>query len=160
MPYELATKSIIALGAFFAAALVASGAFAQDLSAPATYGRTSLSAGFTPDPTVVSIVTGGNSVQVTQPGCTGWILNAPDYELTYEAGSWPLNIYFKGDGDTTILINGPDGSWHCNDDANGFNPHVSFPTPMSGVYDIWVGTYSQGGGAVGTLNISELAPQW
>ena len=152
-------KKLAFAGVLSFAALATVSAAAQDASLPASFATLELSNGFTPDPTEVSVVAGG-AVQVTAPGCSGYIADAPDVELTYAAGSWPLNIYYIGDGDATLVINGPDGSWICNDDANGFNPAVSIATPGSGVYDIWVGTYAANGGVSGTLKISEVAPQW
>jgi hypothetical protein len=139
--------------------LVAGSASAQDASLPPGSGSVTLSAGFSPDPQTVAITAGGG-IQATMPGCAGWIADAADYELTYTAGSFPLNIYFVGDGDTTLVINGPDGSWYCADDTNGVNPGVSFAAPMSGVYDIWVGGYAEGSFVPGTLSISEVAPSW
>lgn len=152
-------KKFLALGALVAVALVSNIANAQDASQAGTFGSVTLSAGFTPDPTTVALTAGGGT-QVTVPGCTGWVADAPDYEVSYTAGSWPLYVYFIGDGDTTLLINGPDGSWSCADDVSGFNPAVTFDAPMSGTYDIWVGTYTAAAGTTGTLYVSELAPQW
>lgn len=151
-------KKFLAPGLFVVVSLAAGAASAQDYSQPATYGTVSLETGFSPDPTNVSVVAGGGLAAPN--GCAGKIANAPDYELTYTAGStFPLNIYVTSDADTTLVINGPDGQWHCNDDANGVNPHVNFATPATGVYDIWVGTYGDAT-APAVLHISELAPSW
>jgi hypothetical protein len=136
----------------------ASGAAAQDMTARAAYGSVSLNSGFTPDPHSVSLTAGG-SIDASRLGspCTGSIANAPDYELTYTAGSLPLYIYVNSSSDTTLIVNGPDGQWYCDDDSNGgVNPQVTFNSPRSGTYDIWVGTFS-GGTAAATLHISELA---
>lgn len=153
---KLVVSGLLALAALSTAAV----ASAQDFSLPATYGTTSLSTGFTPDPLTVPLTAGG-SIAVSQPGCTGNVAAAPDYELTYTAGStFPLNFYVKAGSDTTLLINAPDGTWHCNDDANGFNPWVTFATPQSGTYDIWVGTYATSEYPQAELSISELAPVW
>lgn len=139
---------------------VSATAAAQDISATPNYGTVTLETGFMPDPHEVSVVAGG-STAVTQPGCTGYVSDAPDFELTYTAGStFPLNIYVVSEGDTTLLVNLPDGTWVCADDVQGFNPALNFATPASGVYDIWVGSYSSDEMPAATLKISEIAPQW
>jgi hypothetical protein len=148
----------LVIAALAATLASATGAAAQDMSAPAAYGSVRLSSGFTPDPHSVSLTAGG-SIDASRIGspCTGTIANAPDYELTYTAGSLPLYIYVNATSDTTLVVNGPDGQWYCDDDSNGgLNPQVTFNNPASGTYDIWVGTFS-GGTATATLHISELS---
>jgi len=57
--------------------------------------------------------------------------------------------------DTTLIINGPDGSWSCNDDGYGDgDAEVRFNRPQDGTYDIWIGTFD-GGTASATLIITE-----
>lgn len=130
-----------------------------NMSAPAAYGTAALRSGFQPDPYRVNITSGGgyraNSVE---SGCAGWVASAPDFELTFTAGSLPLIISAASNSDTTLLINGPNGQWFCDDDGGnaGLNPAVRFDRPMSGVYDIWIGSYSQGNNATASLSISEL----
>ncbi|HRH21034.1 MAG TPA: peptidase, partial [Brevundimonas sp.] len=80
----------------------------------------------------------------------------PDFELTYSAGSLPLIISVNSNADTTLVVNAPDARWYCDDDGgNGLNPSLRWNAPMSGTYDIWVGTFG-GGNAPATLSISEL----
>jgi len=149
-------RSLIAATA--ALLLVAPAAQAQDPSAKSTFGDISLSSGFTPDPHSVSLTAGG-SIDASTIGspCRGSIARAPDFELTYSSGSLPLYIYAVSSSDTTLVVNGPDGQWYCDDDSNGgTNPQVTFNSPRSGTYDIWVGTFG-GGTASATLNITELA---
>ena len=140
------------------APLAGGAAMAQSLSAPATYGSRTLGAGFTPDPYTVTLTAGG-SIEASNvaSSCAGSIANAPDFELTYTAGSLPLVIRTRSDADTTLVINGPDGRWYCDDDggAEGMNAELRWGSPPSGTYDIWVGTYS-GGMEPATLEISEL----
>jgi hypothetical protein len=148
-------RSLIAATA--ALLLVAPAAQAQDPSAKATFGDVSLSSGFTPDPHTISLTAGGaiDASTIGSP-CRGSIARAPDYELTYTAGSLPLYIYATASSDTTLVVNGPGGQWYCDDDSNGgTNPQVTFNSPASGTYDIWVGTFG-GGTASATLNITEL----
>lgn len=149
-------RSLIAATA--AVLLIAPAAQAQDTSATATYGSVRLNSGFTPDPHEVSLTAGG-SIDASTIGspCTGSIARAPDYELTYTSGSLPLYIYATASSDTTLVVNGPDGQWYCDDDSNGgTNPQVTFNTPRSGTYDIWVGTFG-GGTAAAVLHITEVA---
>ena len=130
-----------------------------DWSLPATYGSASLSAGFQPDPYRVNIVSGGSfRASDVQSGCRGWVAGPPDFELQFSAGSLPLIISANSDSDTTLLINDPNGNWHCNDDGGnaGLNPALSFHNAASGTYDIWVGSYSQGNNQNATLSVSEL----
>ena len=134
-----------------------SAAAAQDASAPATYGSISLTSGFNPDPYAVTVTAGGTiQASTTATGCVGTIARAPDFELTYTAGSYPLTFHTLSSSDTTLVINGPDGRWYCDDDSYGnSNAEMRFPSPASGVYDVWVGSYS-GTMVQATLQITEL----
>lgn len=133
---------------------------AQNVSLSPTYGTISLSSGFSPDPYVVSLDAGG-SISASNIGCTGYIANAPDLRLNYRAGdSLPLIISVTSEADTTLVINTPNGGWACNDDGgNGSNPSIRFNAPQTGQYDIWVGTYTDGGIRPADLHISEIYSQ-
>jgi len=143
-----------------AAALLAAAAptvsLAQDASLTANFGEISLSSGFTPDPYRVSVQAGGSVDGARLPGaCTGMISQAPDFELTYQAGSLPLVFRTVSSEDTTLIINGPDGRWHCDDDSYGDgDAMVRFNRPQSGTYDVWVGAFG-GGTTSATLQITE-----
>ena len=143
-----------------AAALLAAAAptvsLAQDASLTANFGEISLSSGFTPDPYRVSVQAGGSVDGARLPGaCTGMISQAPDFELTYQAGSLPLVFRTVSSEDTTLIINGPDGRWHCDNDSYGDgDAMVRFNRPQSGTYDVWVGTFG-GGTTSATLQITE-----
>ena len=158
--YADATLSISELGQT-ASSSSGGGYSGVDMSLSATYGSHRLSAGFSPDPYVVNMTSGGgNRASDVASGCNGWVASAPDYELSYSAGSLPLILSVASNSDTTLMVNGPDGRWYCNDDGgSGTNPSLRFDNPQSGVYDIWVGSYSQGGGANANLHISELYSQ-
>ncbi len=123
-----------------------------DLAAEARFGNQVLDSGFTPDPVVVDVTAGGRvdanvatADGVTATGyCTGYVSREPTVELTYEAGALPLYLAARGEEDLTLVVNGPDGAWHCDDDSGGdLNPELMFDSPQSGVYDIYVGTFSQ-----------------
>lgn len=151
-------KAVITTVAAVAALAAAGAASAQDWRQPANYGEVTLYAGFTPDPFTVNLTAGGNlNAQYTvSSSCRGYVTNAPDVQLNYQAGSLPLIISVNSGADTTLLINGPDARWYCDDDGGeGLNPSLRWDYPMTGAYDIWVGSYS-GQPAAATLSISEL----
>lgn len=133
-----------------------------DWRAQPTYGTINLSAGFSPDPHMRSISAGGSqAVPDFGAGCRGYAATAPDLDLNYNAGGYQLNIYAKSSSDVTLIVNAPDGNWYCSDDVSGTNPHVSFSSPLSGNYNIWIGTYrSSGTLPESVLYISEAAPRW
>lgn len=124
------------------------------------FGRTSLNAGFMPDPHTVYVTSGGstNARDLNLgSGCVGYVTRDPDFILDYDSGMSMLRFFMEGDGDTALLINAPDGSWHCSDDSYGTtDPTVTFDSPSSGQYDIWVASYSSGENISGTLSITEL----
>ncbi|CAN7360264.1 peptidase S1 [Brevundimonas sp. LjRoot202] len=148
--------SALALAATLA---IPGAAVAQNANLTANFGEVHLSAGFTPDPHRVSLTAGGSIDAYTDTdlpaACVGDISDAPDYEVTYDAGSLPLVFRTRSSTDTTLIINGPDGRWYCDDDSWGDgDAEVRFNRPSSGTYDIWIGTFS-GGTASAALLITE-----
>jgi len=140
------------------AAILSTAASAQpNFNANPSFGTINLRAGFAGDPRIIPVTAGGRlSAQSIDPDCRGSVANAPDVRLNYEAGSLPLIISVDSDADTTLAVNGPDGSWYCNDDTNGVNPVVNFASPQSGRYDIYVGHYQEGSRIPARLYISEV----
>jgi hypothetical protein len=133
-----------------------------DFTLDPAYGTADLVSGFQPDPFTVGIQAGGelDASAMGLPGCMGWIARAPDYRVNWTAGSGTLPLVFSvaAEADTTLVINDAAGNWVCDDDGgnNGLNPAITFADPVSGQYDIWVGTYSEGSLQPSTLNVSEL----
>lgn len=152
---RLTTSAAIAAAAI-AFIASASPAAAQNAGLTANSGEISLDSGFTPDPYRVSLVSGGGIDGSALPGaCVGMISDAPDFELTYSSSGGPLTFRTQSGGDTTLIINGPDGRWYCDDDSGGgVNARVTFGSAPSGTYDVWVGAI--GGSASATLLITEL----
>jgi hypothetical protein len=105
--------------------------------------------GFLSDPRVHN-VTAGDSLDLGK--CTslrgkGWITKRPDFVVNYKTKSGPsaftLTFRIESSADTVLLINGPDGRWHFDDDGGkGLNARMRFQKAPPGRYDIWVGTYS------------------
>jgi hypothetical protein len=157
-------RTHLRLAALAASIVWANGAAAQDVTLTPTFGTLSLTASVAPNLHSIDIVAGGRveasaTVGTDMAGnpCRGAIANAPDYRLHYTAGTVPLVISVISRLDTTLIINAPDGSWHCSDDGRGWpNPMILFAEPESGRYDIWIGAYD-GGNPEATLNILEIA---
>lgn len=132
---------------------------AQDFNASPNYGDITLAPGFQPDPHLVSLRAGG-SISATNAGsgCSGYITNAPDFRF-YWSGKGSLNIMISvlSRSDTTLVVNGPNGEWYCDDDSGeDTNPLVTLGS-NAGRYEIWVGTYSSGDPQPAVLSISEVA---
>lgn len=129
---------------------------AQDPSLKPIVGTKALKVGFAPDPFTVKLTAGG-SVKTKKGGVTAWVSKAPDYAIEYTAGKLPLTFYVRSEKDTTLLINLPDGSWVADDDSGGaLNPQITFKTPQSGRYDVWVGTIAENILPAATLHVTEL----
>ncbi|WP_425230038.1 hypothetical protein [Sphingomonas sp.] len=128
----------------------------------ATYGARTLNGGFTPDPFRAAVTAGGELDASTLGGaCRGWIARAPDYKITYNpssGSSLPLVVSVASGSDTMLAINDPNGNWYCDDDSGeGVNPALRFTHPVSGRYDIYVGTYERGVSPSAQLRVSELS---
>lgn len=153
------------LGTAIATTLAVTPALAQDVGLEPSFGVFSLTAGFLPDPNWVGLLAGGDlrathSDQATGEPCTGHFADPPDFRLVYTAGEFPLTIYAWSEADTVLLVNTPDAQWHCNDDREGLNPALTFETPQSGQYDIWIGTFDDPGDTYpdATLGFTEGVP--
>jgi hypothetical protein len=152
-------------GLFFASlslACLAAPAAAQNPNAEPNYGEIELESGFAPDPRVIALRAGGSlPASNARSNCRGFITEAPDVRLHYEARSLPLIISVAAPADTTLVVNGPDGTWYCDDDGgeNGLNPSIRLNDPASGRYEIWVGTYRAGATQNASLHISEVRSQ-
>jgi hypothetical protein len=156
----MSTARILAAAALAAAAMLP--AAAQNVEGEPNYGTINLTAGFTPDPQVMAVESGGPiGASTVSSSCTGFISDAPDVRLNYNAGSLPLILSVAASVDTTLVVNAPDGSWYCDDDGGerGMNPMVRFDKPSSGRYEIWVGTYGSSAYQRAELHISELTSQ-
>ena len=138
---KLLTFSVITNLLFFSLS------FSQDVTLPPNYETINLAGGFLPDPQLFELIAGGDvDASNVDLSCYGYVSDAPDYRVNYEAGGSGLGIYTNSESDTTLLINTPDGDWVCDDDnlyLENLNAGYYFENPEAGEYNIWVGTYSE-----------------
>lgn len=131
----------------------------QPDSAP-LFGQRALQPGFLPDPLLVQATAGGGiDLRHLGPDCVGVASEAPDFRLDWQGSGAMLAFAFMADsdGDATMAVRMPDGSWLCNDDAtpSTFDPLVVVEDAPMGTYLIWLGSF-EGGLVNGTLAISEV----
>jgi len=135
--------------------------YAANPALPAVYGTINLFRGFAPDPYSVNVLAGGPHIFGSPQGsCSGWVSEAPSLELNYNGGG-RLVVSASSQLDTIVVVRGPDGYWHCDDDGgnSGLNAAVTLNEALSGTYDIWVGTHRQTGSRAAILQISERHSQ-
>ncbi|WP_233346946.1 hypothetical protein [Hyphobacterium sp. CCMP332] len=96
---------------------------------------------------------------MTNNQCRGYAASAPDIRINFTGGAFNrINFSALSNADTTLIVNDPNGTWWCDDDSgNGLNPLIEL-TPISGQYDIWVGTYGRNT-APATLAVSNFLRQ-
>jgi hypothetical protein len=127
---------------------------ALDFTRPPLFEHHELTAPFMPDPFGILVRAGGAQaiaqagiIDPTGGSCAGYVNAAqPDLTITYYSRGTPLLMSVASEADTTLVVNLPDGTWRCNDDATSstLNPRLYFADGMSGRYAVWVGTYSPG----------------
>ena len=128
-----------------------------DPAAAPSYGTISLGAARSP---YTAAVSGGGDLDVSLLGetCVGFVASQPDYRVQWSGSSSLLRFYMVSLGDTTLVVLGPDGTWHCNDDSFvSVNPTVDVTNALPGAYTVWIGSFDQGVGIPGTLYITEDA---
>jgi hypothetical protein len=110
-------------------------------------------------PISAQVVSGGsiNARSVVGGECLGWVSSSPDIVVNYTAGLKRIQFQGFASEDTTLVIQGPNGSYYCDDDrGDGNNPRVIMAAGMSGRYAVWVGSYSQGDNTSSTVVVSDI----
>jgi len=96
------------------------------------------------DPFIVS-VNGGGTFDASALGgeCSGFVNVQPVVRIEWEGKADLAKVFFYSDHDPTLIIQSPDGAFHCNDDASDLllDPSITFEDPQDGAYNIWVGSY-------------------
>jgi hypothetical protein len=148
-----------------------------DISGTPHFGSPLFASRITTDPLRQTLTAGGgqNPINVAQLGVIDGddgsicdrsaVTRTPDFRVHFRAdGSSRLLRFFvitDNGTDATLLINGYDGRWRCNDDHRhpGWTqermPVIDFRDPASGQYDVWVGSYSGTSSNPATLYVTE-----
>lgn len=111
----------------------------------ARYGLHRAAPGFQPGPLTIDVVSGGDiAVKPLALGdnCLGYAAADPDVVVDLAAGFERVTFLIASAEDTTLIINLPNGSWSCNDDANGLNPALVYYKAAPGRYQVWIGSYA------------------
>jgi hypothetical protein len=150
-PLALAATSAALLGVlFWAAALAQSGDATPaptpvpEAPEPSAYLTLDMAAGFALDPFLVSLNGGGEvDASTLDPACIGYINDQPVLTARWEGSVDVLRTFFYSDSDATLVVQGPDGSYLCNDDSaeNVLDPEVDITAPVTGTYRIWIGSF-------------------
>ncbi|MGE0742093.1 MAG: hypothetical protein AB7O98_12185 [Hyphomonadaceae bacterium] len=98
-------------------------------------------------PSVVPLSAGG-SIDASQAipndvhrACRGFIGERPSLKLNATAGA-AFALSVRAEADTTLVVQAPDGRWHCDDDGGpAYHPALQFNSAQTGVYAIFVGNY-------------------
>ena len=126
------------------------------------YGRHALAPGFQPAPATFEALSGGDiDVKALRLGdnCLGYAASDPDFLINLTGDFARITFLIASDADTTLIISLPNGSYACNDDANGLNPALVFFNPPPGAYRIWIGSYAADNFDASALYVSEAGPE-
>ena len=140
---------------------VVDGSGLDTTSAVAVSGTLPLATGFLPDPQILEGTSGGSlnaaSLDIGKATiCQGWVSSTPNHLLTLSTEFNYLRVDVSSQGDTTLVVHGPNG-WSCNDDTVGLSPRVEGPF-TAGTYRIWVGSYDQGKAHAYRIAFTEWGP--
>lgn len=112
-------------------------------------------------PTTVDVVADGIvplfQLPLEDRGCAGLVTGAPSYTFNWVGESDSLRIMFEGDGDSSLLVLGPELQYGCNDDSaeGNQNPVLDISNPVQGLHAVYVGRISPEAPVTGVLSITD-----
>lgn len=115
-------------------------------SLPPMFGNKAVAPQFAPDPSILRGISGGEIAAEAVAGrletetgpCLGYVSEKPDHSIKLNSFFSYLNLEIQGQGDTTLVIKGPGGTW-CSDNVSGPNPSIAGQW-MPGTYEVWIGS--------------------
>lgn len=82
------------------------------------------------------------NVQPLGPSCRGIVPVAPHLVVQLSRPQ-TLRVTTSGDGDLTLVVRAPDGTFRCDDDSGGRSQPLLTGEMMPGMHHVWVGVYTQ-----------------
>lgn len=89
--------------------------------------------------------------------CAGFADTNPDHTMVLQQDLTSLTLQVdSGGSDTSLLVQGPDGTVRCGEDSDRRNPDALIQDQgwSAGTYRIWVGSHNQGQRYSYSLNVS------
>lgn len=98
-----------------------------------------------------------NNVDRHNNKCIGFGDSNPDHIIILKQNFPTLKLQVSSGGDTTLVVQGPNGVVWCGDDASATNKDASLTDTdwPAGRYRVWVGSATQGGRRDYTLNVRQ-----
>ncbi len=124
----------------------AAGAPTEPAAEPSAYISVDFQQGFVLDPFLVSVNGGGEVDSSTlDEECVGWINDKPVVSVNWQGQVEQATVFFFSDHDSTLTVQLPDGSYLCNDDVSDhvLDASITMASPMTGTYQIFVGTFEE-----------------
>ncbi len=112
-------------------------------SEPAAWLTIDAAEGLRLDPFLVSVQGGGPALaSALDENCTGFVADAPTASVNYQGDADRLTAFVYSDGDSTLVVRTPDGDFLCGDNTNPLilDPTITITAPVTGTYDVWVGS--------------------
>lgn len=108
-----------------------------------------------------SVTAGGrDSASSLHESCYGNLDAAnPNLVLELDEAVAELSLYARSESDTALVVQAPDGDWHCNDDSHGLDPAVTLYDLGPGEISVWVSLWGEGS-APASLNLRAGEPLW
>jgi hypothetical protein len=131
---------------------------AQDPSNDKTSATIDLQSNFIMDPYLLPVIgKGEQAASSLKQGCNGFVASQPGVTVNWTGSTDQLNFFVYSDDDPAMVIQQPDGSYVCNDDAglDTVQPLVTIKNPANGQYKVFVGTGKQDQPALGFLGITK-----
>ena len=130
-----------------------------DPASDTTRATVNLTAGFILDPYLLPVIGAGDvAAGDLLEGCNGFVGAAPNVVVNWSGEAERLSFFGYSDSDPVLVVQLPDGSFVCNDDAglNTVDPLLVVEDPAEGAYQIHFGTARAGQPALGFLGVTAI----